>query len=409
MDLKSKIRVVNEKNKELEEKVNLLNAEINQIRYSGSQKNIISIQLENMDQENSREIELSVSYQVYGAHWTPSYDIRVQTTGDANEFRLVYYGKISQKTGEDWNDVELQLSTATPGIGGELPKLGTTIVEFYRPPPPMPIQPQAYATFGAAPMMKRSIRSCKTVENEMAADTVQYSMSRAEESVLSTTFNIPVRKSIPSDHSEHKVTITAETLKSLLHYRCVPKKSTKVFLTALVINDSDYPLLPGNATIYLNNSMSANIYLKTTSCGERFECPLGVDKTVKVVYKPTHQYQSQVGTFNKVSSTTNEQRIIVKNNKRSEPVLITLNEPIPKSTDEKIKVKLALPEIKQQNGTDNDNTFKLPEVGCKLDDLHNLQWTASINPNEERELTIKWMVEYPPTEKLVYSERDERE
>ncbi|KAE9554898.1 hypothetical protein FO519_001926 [Halicephalobus sp. NKZ332] len=422
LEIKAKIRTLDEKIAELQKEKDRLNQEINQIRFRHHVKNIISIQLENQD-ENSIDAELNLTYQVYGAYWRPSYDIRVNASGNSSQMKLVYFGNIYQQTGEDWNDVELQLSTATPGVGGDLPQLGTTTVEFYRPPPPPPVVPQAYACdtfFGSAaggrPMMKRLMKAeanqfgmaCEKAASFGAATTV------ADENVLSTTFTVPTKKTIPSDPSDHKVTITEQTLKVLLNYHCVPKKNTNVFLTALVTNDSDFPLLAGPASVYLNNSMSTNINMKATSCGEKFECPLGVDKTVKVIYKPTHKYQSQVGMISKSATTANEQRIIVKNNKRSEPIVITLHEPIPKSGDEKIKVKLVSPEIKppvngQGNGLEDSKAFKLPEVGPKLDDLNNLLWTAQLNANEEKDFLIKWIIEYPNNETLIYSERRECE
>ena len=421
LEIKAKIRTIEETTTELQKERDRINQEINQIRYFSRTKNIISIQLENTDAESSKEIELDVAYQVYGAHWRPSYDIRVNTSGKANQMKLTYFGNIHQQTGEDWNDVELQLSTATPGIGGDLPKLGTTTVDFYRPPPP---QPQAYlmgntvARAGVAPsMMRKSVRAEAAPVMFASADAsgggFGVATTVAEEDVLSTSFTIPVKKTIPSDPAEHKVTITVEELKVLLHYHCVPKKSTSVFLTALVTNDSDFPLLAGPASIYLNNSMSTNITMKATSCGEKFECSLGVDKTVKVIYKPTHKYQAQVGMLSKSTTTANEQKIVVKNSKRSEPILITLHEPIPKSGDEKIKVKLLSPEIKpvtgQGNGSEDRNAFKLPEVGYKLDDLNNLLWTAQLNANEEKDFLIKWVIEYPSSETLTFNESRERE
>uniref|UniRef100_A0AC34QL66 Protein F37C4.5 n=1 Tax=Panagrolaimus sp. JU765 TaxID=591449 RepID=A0AC34QL66_9BILA len=412
MDLKSRIRIINEKVQDLQKEIDRINQEIHQIRYSDHIKNFITIQVENHDQANSKEIEMEISYQVYGARWTPSYDIRVKTLTDQNELKLVYFGNIQQQTGEDWNDIELSLSTATPGMGGDLPKLGTTIVEFYRPPPPAPAPMYQRALFGArggAPMMKCARNEMMAMDAEVAP-CLSVATAIADENVLSTTFTIPVRKNIPSDTSEHKVTITVEDLKALLHYQCVPKKTTNVYLTALVINNSDYPLLAGQASVYLNNSLSANVRIRPTSCGEKFECPLGVDKTVKVIYKPTHKFQAQIGTFSKTSTNVTEQRIIVKNTKRGEAILITLHESVPKSSDEKIKVKLGSPDLKNNNvEEENKNLLKLPEIGAKLNDLHNLQWTASLNANEEREFLVKWMVEYPPNESLVYVEKNEYE
>jgi uncharacterized protein (TIGR02231 family) len=404
IELKAKTRVVDERIRTLDLEIQRLNDEINQYRWNMGTKNTISIEIENGLETENVEVELDVSYQVYGARWSPSYDIRVKSKIDSHIMDISYFGNIQQQTGEDWTDIELSLSTAQPGLGGDLPKLGTTVVQFYRPAPPQAPAPQMYA-----------MRTCMAMDaapQAGAARKMKRSVATAEENVLSTTFTIPVRKTIPSDPAEHKVTITIESLTAYLHYHCVPKKDTNVFLLATVVNDTDYPILAGPASVYVNNSMSAMINLKSTSCGEKLECPMGVDKTIKVIYKPTHKFQTQVGMINKNSSAGNEQRIVVKNTKRAESVLITLHEPVPKSSDEKIKVRLFSPDLPKTKETKTEEDLRivhLPSVGVELDDLHNLLWTDIIQPEHEKEFIVKWAVEYPHNEQVEYVERSEQE
>ena len=71
------------------------------------------------------DAELELTYQVHGAYWSPSYDVRVRANADKPSMKVYYFGKIHQSSGEDWNDVELTLSTAQPRLGGTLPKVGT--------------------------------------------------------------------------------------------------------------------------------------------------------------------------------------------------------------------------------------------------------------------------------------------
>jgi hypothetical protein len=67
--------------------------------------------------------ELTLEYVVPGARWTPSYDLHYFAKEGALEIGT--YGLVTQATGEDWDDVELFLSTAIPGQGIELPELLT--------------------------------------------------------------------------------------------------------------------------------------------------------------------------------------------------------------------------------------------------------------------------------------------
>jgi len=44
--------------------------------------------------------------------------------------QINYFGVINQKTGEDWTNARLILSTAQPGVGGTIPELRGQIVKF---------------------------------------------------------------------------------------------------------------------------------------------------------------------------------------------------------------------------------------------------------------------------------------
>lgn len=350
-------------------------------------------------------INLELSYQVFNASWTPTYDVRVQTSLEKPRFKLFYFGNIRQNTGEDWNDVELLLSTACPRSGGSLPKLGTLRAQLYKPPLPQPIMPvapmMAYRPCRAAKMMQISGAHGEESENEELCIEV----AQSEKHVLSTTFTIPQRKTIPSNRSEHKVTIVILELESVLHYDCVPSKNTNVFLTASAVNSSTYPLLAGMASVYLDSSFSSKVHLKTVPCGEKFDCSLGVDSTVKVEYKPAYKFLQQLGMINRFSSDAHEQRILVKNSKAAESVLLKIVEHLPKSGDEKIKMKLVSPElIHPHSVTSEESKTKLQEIGPILNDDHNLEWTVWLAEQEEKELLVKWVCEYPPNETIEYKE-----
>ncbi|MCA9668213.1 MAG: mucoidy inhibitor MuiA family protein [Myxococcales bacterium] len=68
------------------------------------------------------KIALTLDYQVPGARWFPSYELRVDQRGERAE--LVMSALIAQCTGEDWEGAPLALSTADITRSGRLPRLG---------------------------------------------------------------------------------------------------------------------------------------------------------------------------------------------------------------------------------------------------------------------------------------------
>jgi hypothetical protein len=67
----------------------------------------------------------------------------------------------------------------------------------------------------------------------MAMKTVDH---QAESHVLSTTFTVPQKKTVPSDNTEHKVTIATLNLTPVLHFDCVPSKNPSVSYTLIIVN-----------------------------------------------------------------------------------------------------------------------------------------------------------------------------
>ena len=65
--------------------------------------------------------------------------------------------------------------------------------------------------------------------------------------------------------------------------------------------------------------------------------PIGVDSSVKVVYKPVRRFREESGLISKTVTYTYKQ-VTEVNNTRKEPAVITFVDQLPKSQDEKLKV-----------------------------------------------------------------------
>jgi hypothetical protein len=59
------------------------------------------------------------------------------------------------------------------------------------------------------------------------------------------------------------VTITVLELDSVQHFDCVPSKDTNVFLTATAINTSEFPILRGCASVYVDNCFTQEVHIFT--------------------------------------------------------------------------------------------------------------------------------------------------
>ena len=73
-------------------------------------------------------LALEISYQVQDAGWIPNYDIKSENIN--TPLSLAYKAHVYQKTGSDWNNVNITLSTGNPNVNVAKPNLGTKYLNF---------------------------------------------------------------------------------------------------------------------------------------------------------------------------------------------------------------------------------------------------------------------------------------
>ncbi|XP_055887706.1 protein F37C4.5-like isoform X1 [Biomphalaria glabrata] len=388
------------KNEELDRKIEAVERNLNDLRgnYNTGHENRECIVV--LEAEKEDKVYLVVSYVVMGASWIPSYDLRMFT--EEGSLKIFYYGLIYQNSGEDWNDVKLYLSTAEPSVGGTIPNLPMTQLAIRKPIITRPKSrslslrkskkmqtSRAAAPFNdigyeyeqedsfAPQMMMRGMPEMHVMEAEVS------------ESTTSTTYEIARQSTIPSDNTEHKVTVAIIELKPTLSYLSVPKVVPHAFLQAKVVNNSPYTLLSGRTNIFLDNSFVAKAEIKAVAPKEEFECSLGVDPSIRVDYKPLNKVSSQSGLISKSNTTTYEQNIEIKN-LHNYAIKIVVRDNLPRSLDEKIKVTLLLPQI------DNKHPEKNEKV--KLTKSNHLEWDLDIKEMDKVDLVLKYAVEHPASE-----------
>ncbi len=81
-----------------------------------------------LDNSKSTLLNLEVKYHVSSAGWFPVYDVKAKSTKDP--LNLKYRAHLYQKTGEDWSNVKITLSTGDPTINNNKPELETHFLDF---------------------------------------------------------------------------------------------------------------------------------------------------------------------------------------------------------------------------------------------------------------------------------------
>ncbi|CAE6405562.1 unnamed protein product [Rhizoctonia solani] len=383
---------------------------------------------------------LMLTYVVSDASWTPLYDVRAsiaKTPQGTSTIALHYRASITQTTGENWPDVALTLSTASPQLGSTVPKLSPWRVGI-----PAPVTRPPWRSIGAlgptspayspTSLAYMPTSPCFSPQQAMMAPygappvapppmTVRQAHVESA-GVLNTTFGIAGRSDIPSDEGSHKVVIAVLDLQADLEWICVPREKESVFLTCKVVNSSDFTLLPGEASVFMDDNFVSKTRIEHVSPNESFKTSLGVDSALRVTYptaKSLKRTATQAGfsfkAKEKRSVSAHSQRITIRNSRKA-PVSVGILDHVPVSTDARLSVNVTAPKeldvapTSSSEGVDEDGTterpWKILRKGLKTrwaplesGGEGTVEWNCDIEPSEEAEMELAWEVSAPEGQK----------
>jgi uncharacterized protein (TIGR02231 family) len=384
-ELDKEIRDVNKDKNILQKKMEKILNDIGAFGSAGKKsKNQVEVSIL---MNEAGDLSLDLIYMVYGPSWIPVYDLRVST--DDKSMNISYHALIQQTTSEDWNNIDLKLSTARPNISGQQPELNPWHISIYRP---QAIMRNAPAPSAVSEILAKKAARQMFADKEKAMDESEASFggmpvmapmeSAVETGATSVLFAVGGKNTIGSGNEQHKVTILIKDFPAYFRYSSVPKLAQYAYLKAKVKNETEYPFLPGGSNIFLDNNFVANAYMELAAPGEEFWTFLGVDEGMKIEYKFLNKYEVTEGVFSKTSKLMYEYIIIAKNNKKAEADLVIWDQ-IPVSGNEEIKVTLVVPEYKKES------------AALKMNENNFIEWMFKPKPGQEIKIPFKFSVEYP--------------
>jgi len=306
---------------------------------------------------------------------------------------LTYQGVITNSTGEDWKDVLVALSTATPSLGGEPPKLFPLKMDY---PENVP-KPPVYRPTVPLSTMRRTSISAISIPPKLGIDAPlvfprlevpEINTSKVQTQGTSATYHIERKTTIDSDQKPHKVTIAKCHVETTPEYVVVPAKSEHAYLKASAKNTSQFQLLEGDMNVFVDGLFVTTSKLKKTSPGEEFQLYLGVDSAVKVDIKPVSKQVETTGTFFKRTTTKTSKSITDITNNKKTPVKVVVFDQIPFTSDKGIiKIKIEYP--------DDPSSYTLTEDSIMKRQL-------SLNPGEKKKLKLNYSIETPSETPVYY-------
>jgi uncharacterized protein (TIGR02231 family) len=333
--------------------------------------------------EKEGNVNLEVSYQVNEASWRPAYNLNENNL----DFSLDTFALITQKSGEDWSNVNLTLSTARPQIRLERPDPDPFMLDIFQNYPAKPYQKEKSLSNmeerAGAVAFKKMAGALKDEETDakepMADPAAEVNLGAV------VTYNISHPITLKSDGTTEKVKVTTSSLKGTVSNVMVPVLSLDVYREALLTNISDLPLLPGTMNIFSDSKFLGSRNMPLTQAGEEIRESIGASQNVTVKRTLLKKYEDDSGIVRSVHRVRHDYLIEVKNNSSLDQTAAVL-EPAPLSRNEKISVSF-----------DNIDPPRLPSDS--KDRIKNqegiMEWHFKLAPKEKKEIKYSSIVEYP--------------
>lgn len=367
----SQVRSLEQKREELKAKLDALRKELQELKsLRQTEKRSVVVGLE---ATKGGTCELNITYIIVGARWNPLYDVRVST--ETKKVQFNYNGQVIQRTGEDWQDVEIALSTSKPALGANAPELSPWYLQI---PRPYYAAKKAEAMDRLGKVARMAVPAALAESEEKAEMELVPEEASLEVTGTSVLFNIKKKAEIPSDGAPHKVTIDVESFDANLEYTTVPKISPYAYLKAVVTNNTEYPFLAGPVDVFLGPDYVGRSRIESIAPAQQFTLSLGIDEGIKVKRDLVKKEVSSQGLFSKTEKVYYAYKITLESYKKNDSK-ITIIDQVPVSQNEEIKVK----------------DVKLSPEPLERSDQGILKWEFGIKPKEKKEILMEFAVEYP--------------
>ena len=271
------------------------------------------------------ELEFGLSYLVNNCSWEPVYEIRAYP--EKEKVTVRYQVSVYQYSGENWDGVELTLSSAQAGASSHIPTLYPITLNKIEP------------------MVMRKTASMKM---EMQEDAMVFPMASApmvemEAPVFVANYSsyqvtLPQSFTMKSGQDRKKSLIAETEVDGEFWTVVAPKHDPRAYLAAEVKNAFEMPLLPGESVLFVDDQLVGRSYLSQTPVGEKIELSLGLNENITVERENGKLNEEDRGIFGKRTRLSRQYFTSIENHSgRSQRIVV--KDQFPVSQNEKIEVK----------------------------------------------------------------------
>lgn len=318
---------------------------------------------------------IKLSYLVPYARWQPIYKAELDT--HSKQVKLTRMAMIAQKTGEDWSNVKLTLSTATPqGYVQQLVPQNWW-VNYYEPEPPRtPSYFSKKFAMNAPTTLAPAIVAPAPLSETNTTQEPQFPQFQANNLNLSTEFRSDTQATIYSSQQQIYLPLSSESFSAQLSIWAIPKQSQQASIVAS-ISKFDTNLPHGLVKLYRDGDFVGERQWQSGIAND-LQMSFGTDDQIKIRVIDLSNKKS-TATSSTIATVQKQQYLI--ENLHPYPIQLTVFEAEPQSRNGKLVTHSTYqpqPNHTIWQGQPNIN-----------------QWNIELNPKQKFSIDLQHQFTYP--------------
>jgi uncharacterized protein (TIGR02231 family) len=387
------------KARQLDEQIKALEAERQRpVAGQGAQRNATAT----IAADSPTQARIKLSYRIGGVGWRPAYDAFLETAAGASALSLTRRANLAQRTGEDWSDVALTVSTARVARASDIPDVEPLKIDFWQAPvaisegaatkaAPSPAAPGAAANLrvdqGWAGAQLAGVARAVPPGVAPLPQLAEESASQLEAGAYSAEFKIPGRISLAGDGAQKSFVLARLAVQPTLLAKAAPGLDPTAYLQAHFVDAEDAPLLPGEVALHRDGAFVGESRIGFVAPGDGLDLGFGADDKIKIQRAPVNRKENEPTWYNQSKIETREFKTVVKNLHDS-PVKVQVIDQVPVSENTAITVEV-LPAT-------------TPPTEKQVADKRGvMSWTLDLAPSEAKDIRLAYRLRWPADRDVI--------
>ena len=320
---------------------------------------------------------LTVHHLTPCALWRPAY--RAELSADGSSLALQRDAVAWQRTGEDWTDARITLSTARTTQAAEPPRLGEDVLYL------VDRTPEERRTI-EVDLREVEIQSVGPADGpdgvrpgaSAGADPAALALPGVDDGGEARVLTAPAPASIPSDGRPHRIRLGADTLPARTEYRAVPELSALVSQAVRFRNGTGQVLLSGPVDLVRGSGFVGRGELRFTAVDGPAELGFGSEDTFRVTRAVEESRDTTALSGRTVITRTVRLAVSRFAPPGSPPLVVAVRERIPVSELAAVEIRL-----------DKDRCSPPPD---ETDAEGVVRYDLTLGPDDRRTLTLGYEI-----------------